>query len=176
MCAHRFATLGRYTTWELLLKEWKEGIRYSFGNKQTVPLEQLERELQEGLQQKSTATFKSKKEPWRQGITDRTGIMDRKLVIYGILQAQQDGKDLQEFMAGYVREAEKLMSETKVRGAPSALLTQIRRQFELAPNYLKPTQFEERVLGWKLTAKVKKQAASKKQGPAYPPTRNARTS
>ena len=46
MCAHRFATLGRYTTWELILKGWKEGIC----NKQTVPLEQLERELQEGLQ------------------------------------------------------------------------------------------------------------------------------
>ncbi len=47
------------------MREWKEGIRYSFGNKQTVPLEQSEKDLQEGIQQKSTASFKSEKEPWR---------------------------------------------------------------------------------------------------------------
>ena len=75
--ACRFASLGQYTTWELLMREWKEGIHYSFGNKQTVPLEQLEKDLQEGIQQKSTACFKSQKEPWRRGITDRTAIMDR---------------------------------------------------------------------------------------------------
>ena len=63
--ACRFATLVQYTTWELLMREWEEGICYSFGNKQTVPMEQLERDLEEGTQQKSTASFKSEKEPWR---------------------------------------------------------------------------------------------------------------
>ena len=53
------------------------------------------------------------------------------------------------------------------RGAPSALLTHIKRQFELAPDYIKPIQFEERVLRWKHTDDVRKQAASKKQGATY---------
>ena len=98
MC--RFATLGRYPTWEVFLREWKEGICYSFGNKQTMP---LEKDLHEGLQQKSTATSRSQKEPWRQGITDRIGKMDRNILIYGMLQAESDGKDLKQFMAGYVK-------------------------------------------------------------------------
>ena len=45
----RWATLGKYPTWELLMREWIDGIRYAAGNKQTVPMEQLERELQKGV-------------------------------------------------------------------------------------------------------------------------------
>ena len=66
---------------------------YSFGNNQAVPLEQLEKDLQEGIQEKSSAGFKSEKEPLRRGITDRTATMDREDVMYGILKAQQDGHD-----------------------------------------------------------------------------------
>jgi len=173
--ACRFPTLGQYTTWELLMREWKEGIRYSFGNKQTVPLEQLEKDLQEGIQQKSTASFKSEKEPWRRGITDRTAIMDRKIVIYGILKAQQDGHDLKEFMSGQIKRAEDAMKKARTAGVkrPPMLLNQLKRQFELAEDRLTPVQFEEQVLGWKLTAQVKAQAASKQQLPVYPPTGSA---
>ena len=42
------------------MSEWKEGIRYGHGNKQTVPMEQLEKDFQEGLQQNA-----SQKLPWR---------------------------------------------------------------------------------------------------------------
>jgi len=152
------------------MREWEEGIRYSFGNKQTVPLEQLEKDLQEGTQQKSTASFKSEKEPWRRGITDRTAIMDRKIVIYGILKAQQDGHDLKEFMSGQIKQAETAIKR------PPMLMNQLKRQFELAKDRLTPVQFEEQVLGWKLTAKVKAQAASKQQLPVYPPTGSAEAS
>ena len=63
------------------------------------------------------------------------------------------------------------MTENMVRGAPSALLAH-KQQFELAPENIKPVQFEERVLGWKHTDKVRKQAASQKQGVSYPHTSN----
>jgi len=176
--ACRFATLGQYPRWELLMREWEEGIRYSFGNKQTVPLEQLEKDLQEGTQQKSTASFKSEKEPWRRGITDRTAIMDRKIVIYGILKAQQDGHDLKEFMSGQIKQAETAMETARKAGVkrPPMLMNQLKRQFELAKDRLTPVQFEEQVLGWKLTAKVKAQAASTQQLPVYPPTGSAEAS
>ncbi len=176
--ACRFATLGKYPRWELLMREWEEGIRYSFGNKQTVPLEQLEKDLQEGTQQKSTASFKSEKEPWRKGITDRTAIMDRKIVIYGILKAQQDGHDFKEFMSGQIKQAETAMETARKAGVkrPPMLMNQLKRQFELAKDRLTPVQFEEQVLGWKLTAKVKAQAASKQQLPVYPPTGSAEAS
>ncbi|KAL0018353.1 hypothetical protein WJX79_006177, partial [Trebouxia sp. C0005] len=171
----RFATLGQYASWELLMREWREGIRYSFGNKQTVPLQQLEKDLQEGTQQKSTASFKSEKEPWRRGITDRTAIMDRKIVIYGILKAQQDGHDLKEFMSRQIKRAETAMETARKAGVkrPPMLMNQLKRQFELAKDRLTPVQFEEQVRGWKLTAKVKAQAASKQQLPVYPPIGSA---
>ncbi len=79
---------------------------YSVGNKQTVPLEQLEKDLQEG----------SEKEPWRRGITDRTAIMDRNTVVYGILKAQQDGHDLKEFMNGQIKRAEDAMKKARMAG------------------------------------------------------------
>ena len=162
------------------MREWQEGIRYSFGNKQTVPLEQLEKDLQEGTQQKSTASFKSEKEkePWRRGITDRTAIMDRKIVIYGLLKAQQDGHDLEPFMSGQIKQADTTMETARKAGVkqPPMLMNQLKRQFELAKGRLTPVQFEEQVLGWKLTAKVKAQAASKQQLPVYPPTGSAEAS
>ena len=60
---------------------------------------------------------------------------------------------------------------SKLNGAPPSLLTFIKRQFEQAPNFKTPVQFEEHVLGWNLTAKVKKQAASKQanNSTSYPP-------
>lgn len=170
--ACRFRSLGKYPSWEPLLEEWKEGIRFTYGNKQTVPMEQLEKDLQEGVQYKSTAVSTSDKEPWRQGITDRNIIRDRKILIYGMLQAERDGLNLKEFMAGHVQKAEKAMKEaSKLKGAPPSLLTFIKRQFEQAPNFKTPVQFEEQVLGWNLTAKVKKQAASKQANntTSYPP-------
>ena len=103
------------------MREWKEGIRCSFGNKQTVPLEQLEADLQEGTQQKSTGSFKSEKEPWRRGITDRIAIMDRKDVIYGVLKAQQDGHDLKGFMSGQIKQAETAMETARKAGVKRPL-------------------------------------------------------
>ena len=137
------------------MQEWKEGIRYGHGNKQTVPMEQLEKDFQEGVQQAA-----SKKLPWR-GISDRNLIRDRKILIYGMLQAELDGKDLKTFMAAQVQQAHASMKRSGSRGAPPALLPQLKRQFENAANHLRPGLFEEKVLGWKLTDKVKKQAASK---------------
>ncbi|DBB03043.1 TPA: hypothetical protein ACH3X1_000021 [Trebouxia sp. C0004] len=80
----RFATLGQYTTWELLTREWKEGIQLwqQAGGATGAAGEGPSR----GVQQKSSAGFKSEKEPWRRGIKDRTAIMDRKDVMYGILK------------------------------------------------------------------------------------------
>lgn len=154
------------------MTEWKEGIRFASGNKQTVPMEQLEKDLQEGVQQKSTAGSISEKEPWRQGFKDRNVIRDRKIVLYGMLQAERDGLNLRTFMAAHVKRAEKAMEEArKQKGAPPTMLTYIKRQFEQAANFKQPTDFEEQVLGWKLTDKVKKQAASKKASKitTYPP-------
>lgn len=135
-------------------------------------MEQLEKDLQEGVQQKSTAVSSSDKEPWRQGITDRNIIRDRKILLYGMLQAERDGHNLKEFMAGHVQKAEKAMREaSKLKGAPPALLNFIKREFERSPKFRTPVDFEEHVLGWKLTDKVKKQAASKKttNNMSYPP-------
>ena len=154
------------------MTEWKEGIRFASGNKQTVPMEQLEKDLQEGVQQQSTAGSICEKERWRQGFTDRNVIRDRKIVLYGMLQAEHDGLNLTAFMAAHVKRAEKAMDEArKQKGAPPTVLTYIKRQFEQAANFKTPSDFEEQVLGWKLTDKVKKQAASKKASKitTYPP-------
>jgi len=116
--------------------------------------------------------------PWRRGITDRTAIKDRKIVIYGILKAQQDGHDLKEFLSGQTKRAETAMETARKAGVkrPPMLMNQLKRQFELAKDRLTPVQFEEQVLGWGLTAKVKAQAASKQQLPVYPPTGSAEAS
>ncbi len=92
--------------------------------------------------------------------------MDRKIVIYGILKAQQDGHDLKE-LSGQIKRAEDAMQKARTAGVkrPPMLLNQLKRQFELAEDCLTPVQFEEQVLGWKLTAQVKAQAASKQQLP-----------
>ena len=135
------------------MKEWKEGVRYAFSNKQTVPLEQLEKDLQEGVQFPSTASQKSDKEPWRQGITNRNVVRDRKIVIYGMLQAEREGHKLKELMAGHVKAAEQAIQEaSKRQGASTTVLTYIQRRFESDPKFMSPTEFEEKVLGWKLTA------------------------
>ena len=65
-------------------------------------------------------------------------------------------------MAEHVQKAEEATQEArKLKGAPPSLLTFIRRQFERAPNFKTPGNFEEQVLGWKVTAKVKMQASTK---------------
>lgn len=131
-------------------------------------MEQLEKDFQEGVQQAA-----SQKLPWR-SISDRNLIRDRKILIYGMLQAELDGKDLKKFMAEQVERAQSSMKAIGSRGAPPALLPQLKRQFELAPKHLRPALFEEQVLGWKLTDKIKKQAASKqatsKPAETYPPS------
>ncbi|DBA98139.1 TPA: hypothetical protein ACH3X1_014758 [Trebouxia sp. C0004] len=57
----RYATLGRYPSWQLLLEEWKEGIPYlstTIGTrKQTVPMAQLEQDWAEGVQRKNSPSF-----------------------------------------------------------------------------------------------------------------------
>lgn len=97
----RFRTLTAYPSWKILLAEWNQGIQLGSGTsgvRKTVQLMQLEKDKQEGVQQKSTSTFKSSKVPWRQGIADRNVIRDRKILIYGMLQAEHDGENLEDFM------------------------------------------------------------------------------
>lgn len=152
-----------------MLDEWRVGICYSSGKKQTVPMERLEKELQEGVQQPSSSGITPSHLPWRQGIKDRNIIRDRKILIYGMLQAELDGKNLQQFMDEQMAQVEKAIKESRSRGQTTSPLAEIKRRFEKAATFRSPVEFEEHVLGWKLTTKVKNQAASKKAGRAYPP-------
>ena len=45
--------------------------------------------------------------PWRS--LDRNSIRDRKIVIYGLLQAELQGQELKEFMAPHVAAADSLV-------------------------------------------------------------------
>ena len=78
-------------------------------------------------------------------------------------------------MSGQIKRAEDAMKKARTAGVkrPPMLLNQLKRQFELAEDRVTPVQFEKQVLGWKLTAQVKAQAASKQQLPVYPPTGSA---
>ncbi|DBB04014.1 TPA: hypothetical protein ACH3X1_013075 [Trebouxia sp. C0004] len=162
----RYATLGRYPSWQLLLAEWKEGIPYlstTIGTrKQTVPMAQLEQDWAEAVQRKNSPSV-----PWRS--LDRNSIRDRKIVIYGLLQAELQGKDLKEFMAPHVAAAKSLMEKSGT-GAKSTLLTYIKRISENDKNnYMSPVDFEQKVLMWKHTPQsLRKQKASSLQK-AYPP-------
>ena len=162
----RYATLGRYPSWQLLLAEWKEGIPYlstTIGTrKQTVPMAQLEQDWAEGVQRKNSPSV-----PWRS--LDRNSIRDRKIVIYGLLQAELQGKDLKEFMAPHVAAAKSLMEKSGT-GAKPTLLTYIKRIFENDKNnYMSPVDFEQKVLMWKHTPTILAQAKSKQSTKAYPP-------
>ena len=119
----RFPTLGVYPSWQLLLKEWKERIPFlttTVGtSKQTVPMERPQEDLAEGVQKEKSSSY-----PWRN--VDRNSIRDRKIVIYGMLQAEREGKDLKKVMSAHVAAAEKAMKGVQ-RGAKTTLLTYIRR-------------------------------------------------
>jgi hypothetical protein len=118
----RYATLGKYPSWQLLLEEWKEGIPYlstTIGTrKQPVPMAQLEQDWAEGVQRKNSSSV-----PWRS--LDRNSIRDRKVVIYGLLQAELQGQDFKEFMAPHVAAAKSLMEKSGT-GAKPTLLTYIK--------------------------------------------------
>jgi len=70
--------------------------------KRTVPMAQLEQDRAEGVQRKNSPSV-----PWRS--LDRNSIRDRKIVIYGMLQAGLQGQDLKEFLAPHVAAAKSLM-------------------------------------------------------------------
>jgi hypothetical protein len=123
---------------------------------------QLEQDWAEGVQRKNSPSV-----PWRS--LDRNSIRDRKIVIYGLLQAELQGKDLTEFMAPHVAAAKSLM-EKGGTGAKPALLTYIKRIFENDKNnYMSPVDFEQKVLMWKHTPTILAQAKSKQSTKAYPP-------
>lgn len=129
--------------------------------KQTVPMAQLEQDLAEGVQQRHSSSV-----PWRN--LDRNSIRDRKIVIYGMLQAELQGKDLKVEMAKHVAAAEASMKAAR-KGAKTTLLTFIRNMFEAdKANYLSPVEFEQKVLKWNHTPKILKQAASKQPTAACP--------
>jgi len=130
--------------------------------KQTVPMAQLEQDWAEGVQRKNSPSV-----PWRS--LDRNSIRDRKIVIYGLLQAELQGKDLKEFMAPHVAAAKSLMEKSGT-GAKPTLLTYIKRIFENDKNnYMSPVDFEQKVLMWKHTPTILAQAKSKQSTKAYPP-------
>ena len=132
--------------------------------KRTVPMETLEKDLAEGRQKK-----KSPSVPWR-NISNRNAIRDRKIIIYGALQAQHDGKDVNEYMSALQKAAEASLEAARKRPGNSAtLMTCIKSLIEHSPSYLSPIEFEKEVLKWQHTPQALKAAASKQQKAPYGP-------
>ena len=161
----RFKSIGQYPSWQLLWAEWREVIVFrSAPGKRTVPMETLEKDLAEGRQKK-----KSPSVPWR-NISNRNAIRDRKIIIHGALQAQHDGKDVNEYMSSLQKAAEASLEAARKRPGNSAtLMTCIKSLIEHSPSYLSPIEFEKEVLKWQHTPQALKAAASKQQKAPYGP-------
>ena len=121
-------------------------------------METLEKDLAEGRQKK-----KSPSVPWR-NISNRNAIRDRKIIIYGALQAQHDGKDVKVFMSALQKSAEASLEAARKRPGNSAtLMICIKSLIERSPGYLTPIEFEKQVLKWQHTPQALRAATSKQQ-------------
>ena len=141
---HRFKSLGLYAAWQPLWAEWHEGIVYgSSPNKRTVPMKELERDFSEGRQKKGR---KSLCVAWR-NIRNRNAIRDRKIIIYGALQAQHYGKDPTAFMNALQKEAQGLLDKASRQGNKGNLMSHMKRKLEEVSGHLSPFAFEKEVLG-----------------------------
>ena len=158
----RYATLGQYPSWDVLLTEWKEGILFGNGLKRTEPWSVLERDYKEGKQISVDDSWI----PWREMTRARKGIMDRKLVIYNLLEAEARGEDLAAFMEPYEEKAHAASEKSKSKsGNTTTVMSQLVKMFtqEWKERGMTPVRFEEDVLKWQLTSKAKKQGGSKQQ-------------
>ena len=156
----RYTTVSDYPDYSSLLNEWKVGILYTDTMRRTVPMAQLEQDLTEGKQVTGSAY-----EPWRVW-SKRKQIHEKKIIIYSMLGALMQGKELEAFMKPFDATATDVVEASKgKRGAKpcymSSLLKALEKPFQ--QQYGTPKQFEENVLKWKLTEKAKAQAASKKK-------------
>ena len=158
----RYATLGQYPSWDVLLTEWKEGIVFGNGLKRTEPWSVMERDYKEGMQVSGDDSWI----PWREMTKARKGIMDRKLVIYSLLEAEARGENLDDFMKPYQEKAQAASEKSNSKsGNNTTLVSQLVKMFaqEWKERSLTPMLYEQNVLNWQLTSKAKKQGSSKRK-------------
>ena len=139
----RCRTIGAYATWQVLWAERHEGIVFAAcPNKRTGPMEKLERDLAEGRQKSEVP----KVVPWRH-IQAWNAIRDRKIIIYGALKAQHDGKDYKAYMNALQHDVQAALNTAASRlGNITTLMTSIKAKLEAAPGFLTPIEFEKQIL------------------------------
>ena len=90
--------------------------------------------------------------------------MDRKLVIYSLLDAEARGEDLADFMKPHEEKAQAASEKSKYKsGNNTSVVSQMVKMFaqEWKERSLTPTLYEQNVLKWQLTSKAKQQGSSK---------------
>lgn len=158
----RYPTLRLYDSLRALVGEWNVGIVYVDGCRRTVPMKVLEREFQGGIQQKGTAKL-----PWGE-FKQRNAIMDRKAIIYQVLQAEEDGKEREACVAELEKKADQALQDASKKGGskPSrmgviAVMLQEDYQKLHPGKKLVPSQYERDNLKWNIPAATKQRAASR---------------
>ena len=112
----------------------------------------LEQDLAEGRQAKDPSYV-----PWRR--MGSHAMYDRKIIIYSMQGASKAGQKVQDFIQPYHNKAEDILQDRKRRRQSYmrclfALLTADFRR-----KYKTPVNFESKVLNWKHTPLLAKQAA-----------------
>lgn len=129
--------------------------------KRTVPMEQLEKDHQTGVQ---IAAEDTECAPWR-SFEARTKIWGRKRIIYSLLSAEKSGEDLTVYMQGLKEEAEKvLQAAPKKKGVKTTLISTMQKLLLAEHDVGNPVSFEMEVLRWNVTPAIQKQAISKQKG------------
>ena len=122
----------------------------------------MERDCKEGMQVSGDDTWI----PWRETTKARKSIMDRKLMIYSLLEA--GGENLDDFVKPYYYEEKAQAASEKSKsnsGNNTTVVSQPLKMFAQGwkERSLTPMPYEQNVLKWQLTSKAKKQGSSKQK-------------